>query len=244
MRETIEQIHNKSVYAIPFFKDDYEVDGIMHCYKCKAPKETIVRFYWGTSKERCKCKCYEKRGSDRTDEISALREICLPHSITRNITFDKDDLRNPSLSKLGKKFINSFENMTRNGKGLLLYGTENGKTFTALCIVNALIDNGKWCYFGDFPTISNELKGIYSNKSMYCRDMLPFSLIVIDDLNPHSDTETASAIIDTINKANKPFLITTSLSKDEIENASDMDIQKTFGKLKGKYFLFECKGEE
>ena len=242
MRETIQSIEKKANYSIPISKNDYEVDGILHCYKCNTPKECIVTFYWGDRKERCLCKCYEKRGSAKLDEINALREMCLPLSHQHNITFAKDDSRNPQLTEIAKRFVSGFANISKSGKGLIFCGIDSGKTFTALCIANALVDEGKKPYWLYFPAIVKELTGIYTNKRIYFNEMNGYNLIIIDGFEPNN-TDVAYPLIETLNRATLPFIITTSLTKEEFQCSSDIAFERTFGTLKDRYFLFECKRE-
>lgn len=113
---------------------------------------------------------------------------------------------------------------------LLFWGLAgNGKTFTAACIANALIDQFvdiRMCTFG---AILNRLPGMsVREKDDYIKSLRTCDLLVLDDFGMERRTDYAReqifGIIDGRYLARKPTIITTNLSLQELKNLKNRNI--------------------
>jgi DNA replication protein DnaC len=164
-------------------------------------------------------------------------------------TFDADDGANPELSGICKRYVERFDEMFADGKGLLFYGTVGtGKTFMASCIANALIDKGYSCLVTNFARITNELQSDFNKRQAYFDHLNQYSLIVLDDFASERDTEYMGEIvmnvIDARYRVKKPIIIATNLSGEEFDNPSDVRRQRVFSRLFEMCLPYEVKGKD
>lgn len=120
-----------------------------------------------------------------------------------------------------------------------MYGSVGvGKSFAAACVVNALLDSGISCLMTDFSTIINELTGRFEGKQEYINHLISHELLVIDDLGVQRDTSYANEIVTNVVNARmmseKPMIVTTNFTKEELLGVKDITYQRTLSRL------FEC----
>lgn len=239
-------------------EQDYIKDGLLYCGKCGTAKQIEVNICGAIHKPYCMCKCEEEAYNK---EQANIKETLRKQEIERNrstgfldldmigCVFDNDDMKNPKISGVCKRYVQHFQTMFQRGKGLLMYGgTGTGKSFMSACIANALIDQGYKCLVTNFPRIINELTGIYEGKQEYIDSLNAYALLVIDDLAIERDTEYTAEIIqnviDSRYRANKPLIVTTNLTLQEIKNPKGMRKQRLFSRLKEMCLPIEVTGED
>ena len=237
---------------------DYEKAGLLYCGKCNTPKQTEVKVGDRTLKPYCMCKCeaeqYEQEEKNRRI-LTALhtRELYRKDGFTdkhlQQFTFDMDDGENPKPVSIAKRYVEHFNRMRQDGKGLMFYGTTGtGKTFIAACIVNALLDKGVKCQMTNFPRLINTLSGMYEGKQEFIDGLNSYSLLVIDDLAIERDTEYAAEIVQNIvdsrYTAGKPMIITTNLTYNDFLNPRDIRKQRLYSRLKEMCLPIEVKGKD
>lgn len=239
-------------------EQDYIKDGLLYCGKCGTAKQVKINISGMIHKPYCMCKCEEEAYNK---EQANIKETLRKQEIERNrstgfldldmigCVFDNDDAKNPKISGVCKRYVQHFQTMFQRGKGLLMYGgTGTGKSFMSACIANALIDQGYKCLVTNFPRIINELTGIYEGKQEYIDSLNTYALLVIDDLAIERDTEYTAEIIqnviDSRYRANKPLIVTTNLSLQEIKNPKGMRKQRLFSRLKEMCLPIEVTGED
>lgn len=238
--------------------EDYEKDGLLFCGKCNTPKQTMIQICGKVMKPYCMCQCEEKAFKA---EQERTREILRKEEIERNRSngfldldmigckFSADDRKNEKVSDISQKYVKFFRTMLIKGKGLLYYGgTGTGKSFMAACIANALTDAGYKCLVTNFPRIINELTGLFEGKQAYINDLNRYDLLVIDDLAIERDTEYTAEIIqnviDSRYRANKPLIVTTNLTIEEIMNPKGIRKQRLFSRLKEMCLPIAVTGED
>lgn len=225
---------------------DYIQDGILFCGTCHTAKQTSV--YLG-GKERilpCMCKCavkkYEEerqaeKARQRMQQVKELRTNGIHDSNLRCCTFAADNGANPEIMSRAQRYTEKWQQMRDNNMGLLLWGnTGNGKTFTAACIANALIDRCVPVLMTSFAKIINAVTGLYSDdRIIFMRGLNEFDLLVIDDLGAERQSEFALEqvynVIDQRYKAGKPMIITTNLTMKELKNPPNMDYQRIYDRV-------------
>lgn len=87
-----------------------------------------------------------------------------------------------------------------------------------------------------FPKLLNALGGIYSGeKNEYLKSLNRYQLLIIDDLGVERDTpyvlETVYLVIDERYKSGKPFIITTNLSLEKLQNPADLEHGRIYDRI-------------
>lgn len=237
---------------------DYYVDGLLHCGRCRTPKQSRVELFGTVRTPFCVCKCEmerinaeeeERKKRERMQRIDRLRRMGFPESEMHKWTFAADDGADTKTTKTCLKYVENFDQMRERGKGLLFYGTVGtGKTFHAACIVNALIDRGYPCLMTNFARLVNTLQGMFDGKQAYIDSLNKFDLLVIDDLASERDTEYMNEIVQNIvdsrYRAGLPTIVTTNLTADELKNPADVRKQRTFSRLLEMTFPIEVSGRD
>ena len=111
-----------------------------------------------------------------------------------------------------------------------------GKKFLAGCIANALMEKNIPVLMASFPKLLNVFGGIYSGeKNEYLKSLNRYQLLIIDDLGVERDTpyvlETVYLVIDEPYKSGKPFVITTNLSLEELQNPADLEHGRIYDRI-------------
>ena len=261
MQEALDALGERAKQNIPIVEGDYiGENGLYYCGKCNTPKQTrIINPFTGEENLRhCICKCrqeqFEREEAERQrvvfeKRVKELRRVGFPDDEMKNWTFDKDDHANEHISKVARNYVDNFDKMLADGKGLLLYGNVGtGKTFAAACIVNALIDKGRPCLITNFDRIRNTLFGMYDGKQQYIDGFNRFALLVIDDLESESKTKDMDGIIyniiDSRYRAGLPLIITTNLTGAELKQPADIQKQRIYSRLFEQCIPLEVKGAD
>ncbi len=255
--QIVNNLIKQSLTAIPRNEGDYlGKDGLLYCGKCHTKKQTEVIFRGMKRHPMCLCKC-ESEKRDREEEekkrkkfeqkINKLRCVGFPESNMQEWTFANDDMSNNRVTNAMQKYVDNFEKMKMQGKGLLLYGSVGtGKTFAACEVANALIDKGYPVLVTNFARIINALQATFE-KQEYIDSFNRFSLLVIDDLGIERNTEFAKEqvynIIDSRYRVGLPMIITTNLSIDKIKKPDDIENGRIYDRILERCFPIEITGQ-
>lgn len=234
-----EQLNNK----FPVSEGDYiGEDGLLYCGKCHTNKQAKAIIFG--KHPRCMCKCEneifqaeveKERKQKFAERVRELRKMCFGGSSLVNCTFDNDDRENQNYTNIMKKYVDNFDLLAKEGKGMLLYGgVGTGKTYYACMVANALIDKGYKVYVTNFSTILNELQATF-DKQDYIDEVCSPNLLVIDDLGIERDTPYGKEqVYNVINKRYElglPMIITTNMSIDEIKSAKDIGSKRVYERI-------------
>lgn len=257
VQNAVESLIEKSKTAIPTNDCDYiGEDGLLYCGKCHTKKQTEVMLFGTIRRPMCLCKCEaEKRDKEESErkqadfgrKIKDLRRTGFPESNMQEWTFENDDMTNSRVTNAMKKYVENFDEMKKQGKGLLLYGScGTGKTYAACEVANALIDKGYPVLVTNFARIINALQATFE-KQEYIDSFNRFSLLVIDDLGIERNTEFAKEqvfnIIDSRYRAGLPMIITTNLSIDKIKKPDDIENGRIYDRILERCFPIEVSGQ-
>ena len=218
---------------------DYEKDGLIYCGKCGTPRQTKIKISGVDVIVGCNCACRseeferseeERRTKERMLRIETMRTSGIADKAMRGVSFDK--AKNTPEIERAKKYVAFWEKVYSSGTGLLFWGnTGVGKTFTAACIANALIDEGVPVMMTSFPRILNS--GF--DKSEIVDNLRRYPLLVIDDLgverNSEYAMETVYYIVDERYKSGMPLICTTNLSIDELRNPKDVTHKRIYERV-------------
>ena len=219
-------------------------DGLKYCGKCHTRKQHRGHVFDREIVVSCICKCRaeELEAEERRREmfkkqktIDQNRRMGFPESDMENWTFEQDDGAHPGIMRAMKIYVDNFAELSKQGKGLLLYGdVGTGKTFAAACVVNALIDVGYPCMMTNFARVLNTLWGT-EKKQDYIDNLNSFRLLVLDDLGAERRSEYSQEqvfnVIDARYRAKLPLIITTNLEIDEIKNPKDIGNARIYDRI-------------
>ena len=224
---------------------DYIKDGLLHCGKCHTPKQGVYKFPWGDMKQYCLCQCAveaeekeqaERKKAERLQRIEKARDEAFPDAEMKGWTLEKDDHTNERASKIMRRYIEIFDDMKRDGKGLLLYGeVGTGKTFCAASVANALIDREYTCLLTSLTRLINHISGIRDGKQEFIDGLNRYDLLIVDDFATERGTEYADEmvynIINSRYTAGLPLIVTTNLTAEEIKKPSDIRKERIYSRL-------------
>ncbi len=254
-----DSIANKANASIKMEDGDYYgEDGLLYCGKCHTKKQHRDMYFRIGNVTMCLCKCaIEERDREEearkqlefADKIKKYRSVGFPEEDMKNWTFSNDDRANEKLSNAMQNYVDNFDKYKADGKGLLLYGdTGRGKTFAACCVANALINKGVPVLVTQFTRIRNELWGMGEGRQEYLDNLNQFPLLVIDDLASESKTEYMGeliySVIDSRERAKLPVIITSNLTKEELEKPADMTYKRIFSRLFGNCIPVKVEGKD
>lgn len=224
---------------------DYEFDGILYCGKCNTEKQVIVPWPNGTERKvGCLCKCGELARDERYRQekaeqekirINALRVNGIQDRRLRDCTFS--DARPLPMIERAKRYADKWPQMKADNIGLLMWGdTGNGKTYTAACIANALIEQGIPVLITGFNEILSAITGMFADDRVsYINSLQEFPLLILDDLGAERQSqfalETVYTVIDNRYKAKLPIIVTTNIPIAELKNAPNMDYQRIYDRI-------------
>lgn len=256
LRDVINATEKAAAERIKAEQGDYIVDGLLHCGKCKTPKQCRVEIFGEMKTPFCLCKCEvekrdraeaERKQAERERRINERRRIGFPESDMQKWTFANDDLKNPRITQAMQKYVENYPELRKSGQGLLLYGeVGRGKTYAAAEVANALIDKGYSVLMTNFKRIENTVCGMYEGKQEYYDSLNRFDLLILDDLAAERKTEYMQEIvyniIDARYRAGKPMIITTNLTSAELKNPQDIMNKRIFDRVLERCLPIEVTG--
>lgn len=231
-------------------------NGLWYCGSCNTPKQIEVKAFGSVHKPFCNCECEKQRIANEKENkqqlefkerVKDLRKNGFPDADMMQWTFANDDMENEQITKAMKRYVENFDELKKQGKGLLLYGNVGrGKTYASCEVANALIDKGYSVLVTNFSRVLNTLQSTYE-KQEYIDSLNEYALLVIDDLGIERSTEYAKEqvynVIDARYRANLPMIITTNLSIDMIKNPTDIENGRIYDRIIERCFPIEVKGQ-
>lgn len=233
---------------------DYEVDGILHCGKCKEPKQRwidVSKLQGRTGEPRILvrslCSCEKAENERRRKEEAYQEELRAIEKLKLNSLMDSK-LRSASLDtfqqtpdnskiyKIASRYVESFDDMYKRSQGLLFWGTVGtGKTYTAACIANELMNRLQSVIMTSFVRILQDVQNPKTDESSYIHRLNSVKLLIIDDLGTERDTgyaiEKVYNIIDSRYRAKKPLILTTNLTMAEMKEATDIRYSRIYDRI-------------
>jgi len=256
LKSFVDGLEQTAAEHIKAEQGDFIVDGLLHCGKCKTPKQCRVKFMGAERTPMCLCKCEAERRKQEEEarkrveflqKIKEYRKMGFPESEMEQWTFANDDLSNEKITKAMQNYVDNFEELRKTGKGLLLYGSVGtGKTFAACEVANALIDKGYPVLVTNFARLTNTIQGMFEGKQTYIDSLNRFQLLVIDDLGAERKSEFMQEmvynIIDSRYRSGLPLIITTNLTIEEIKKPNDIGNTRIYDRILERCFPIEVTG--
>lgn len=219
-------------------------DGLLYCGNCHTPKEDYYPpGFLISGKHFVMCKCREKESDeeqrrikerDRQCHVDQLRRTCFHAPTMHSWTF-KNAGEETAQIRLAKSYVENWKEMKANNAGFLFWGdVGTGKSYTAACIANALIDQEVSVRMTSFPEILN---GVFEcdNKNDYIFDLNRYELLILDDVGIERASEWSLAVISSVISlrvdAARPLIITTNRSLKEMHAARDMEHRRIYDRI-------------
>lgn len=229
-------------------------DGLHYCTVCGERTERKIRFPLldeaGRSEERivsveCRCRKEERervengfRAEESQRRIAELRKLSLMDAKVRSVRFSTYlvNEENQKILKIAKRYVENFDQMLSKSQGLLFWGNVGtGKSYTAAAIANELLDRKIPVIMTSFVKLLNELGGFENDDSAYINKLNAADLLVIDDLGAERGTdftlEKVYDIIDSRYRSNKPIILTTNLSWNDMKNCTDIRYNRIYDRI-------------
>lgn len=257
--ESMLPINHSQEEISPVNPGDYkDEDGLLVCGVCGRRKQFQIRFGTFEKIVPCICKCREDEirkekerdaYEQRMHTINRLKESSMMSGKYRDAVFSRYTIRkeNQKAHKIAMNYVERFPEMKENNQGLLFYGpVGTGKSYTAACIANALMEKNVPVIMTSFVKILQDVKGM-TNEASYIQILNSASLLIIDDLGTERDTdyslEKVYNIIDSRVQSNKPMILTTNLDLSEILDCQDIRYKKVYDRIIKTCFPVEILGE-
>ena len=229
-------------------EDEYwdEALGLICCETCHTPRQTRQFILGRDMVLDCLCRCQverrereqeARRDRERMDRIRRMKTEGLQEPHLRAFTFSGDEGYNPAEMEYAKKYVEHWEDMRKEGRGLLLWGdVGTGKSFIAGCIANALLDRCVPVLMTNFPRILGALTDPGTgDRNAYVDCLNKYSLLILDDLGVGRSTEFALEqlfhVIDSRCRSGKPMIITTNIPLEELRHPADLEYQRIYDRI-------------
>jgi DNA replication protein DnaC len=206
-------------------------DGLIYCAKCNTPKEFLLKEAGRFMGIPCKCRQAEINAWNADFEreqniarIAKMRERGL-RTNQQQCAFGLDDGADPETTRVAKNYVKNFDKLSQSGQGLLFWGSVGtGKTFTALCIANALIDAGVSVLATNLAEVVAEAQD-WDNAEDNANRRLQFKAIVIDDFGTERETTFAKEqiynYVDACYQRKIPLIVTTNYTPSKLQETAD-----------------------
>ncbi len=237
-------------------------DGLLYCGKCNTRKERIIRMPeliggGGERKVPIICKCQAEKEAKRKEEeqyreemnrLQRIRDASLMDAKYRAATFDSylETKDNRKAHNVAVKYVDNFKSMYEQCQGIIFWGpVGTGKSFTAACIANALLDRRISVIMTSFVKILQNIQN--GDEAQYIAMLNNAKLLILDDLGTERNTDYALEkvynIIDSRSRAAKPMILTTNLSLRDMLEASDVRYQRIYDRIFETCLPVEVSGE-
>lgn len=178
----------------------------------------------------------ERANRQHDNAVAAMRSEGLGAAYSQ-YTFSTDDGRSSDMRNTCERYVAKHAEVLARNLGLIFSGAPGGgKTFWAAAIANALIDNGVKVWMTTLPQVIAEMTSDYNERRdevLHRIRMVPF--LILDDVGFERNTsfsrEKAFEIINERYAARKPLIVTTNLTKADLEKPADMGCARVYSRL-------------
>lgn len=241
--------------------DDYiGSDGLLYCGQCNTRKEREIIWFDGKPKKvpvMCKCRAEEERlkkeQMQKEEEMRSIQRAKVSSMMDdtfRMACFANYQIRNGNERhlKVAKKYCIEFSKMYERNQGLLFWGTVGtGKSYTAACIANYLLEANTSVVMTSFVRILQEMQGFdREREETFTNKLNSVKLLIIDDLGAERSTDYALekvyGIIDNRYRAKKPLILTTNLTLRQMQEATDIRYARIYDRIFEMCYPMEFSG--
>lgn len=181
------------------------------------------------------------REFERSQLLNSIRSSTFEDATALyHATFESDNGQVPQMEQV-RQYVAHWNEMRQENVGLLFWGPPgNGKTFAAACIANGLIKHESTfpptIRMTTFGTILNKLPALSpADKEYYLNDLKRCDLLILDDFGMERQTDYAReqvfGIIDGRYLAQKPLIVTTNLSLNEMKSTNELAAKRIYDRV-------------
>lgn len=240
-------------------------DGLLYCGKCNTRKETVVKLpVWmggdGTLKKvpcLCRCASEEKKVQAEKEEerqrmfrIQRMRESSMMDVRYRDADFNSFRVTqgNKRAGNIAQKYAVGFDQMFADNQGLILYGpVGTGKSYTAACIANYLLARSVPVVMTSFVKILQMIQRGTGDEQTLMSALMEAKLLILDDMGSERSTDFALEkiynVVDSRSRSNRPMIVTTNVSLDEMLHEPDIRFQRIYDRIFETCYPVEISGE-
>lgn len=250
--------------------DYYDDEGFLVCGKCHTRRQVEILMpdlerqpFDPEAKVKvkvpvsCRCRAEKQRQQELRDQqekemraIDSLKKQSLMDERLRSATFDrfKKTEANAWNLKLCLRYAEHFDEMLEKNQGLLFYGeVGTGKTFAAACIANHLLSLRVPVVMTSFVKLLDSMMGFKDEDQVMINRLNRAKLLIIDDLGTERSTDTALEkvynIVDSRYLAQRPIILTTNLSLDEMKKTLDTRYSRIYDRIFEMCYPMQFKGQ-
>ena len=228
-------------------------DGLLHCSVCGDSIERIIPFptFDGTGntvdkKVHVMCTCEKKEREEYDKQEKRLEEMRIVESLRKLSLMDEKLIKanlstftatddNARLLKIVQNYIVNFDRMYEENQGLLLWGpVGTGKSYAAATIANELLERKTSVVMTSFIKIIKEV-GTFDEDNGKIEKINSAKLLIIDDLGAERGTdytlERVYDIIDSRYRSNKPIILTTNLTMEQMKDCDDIRYNRIYDRI-------------
>lgn len=235
------------------------VNPITTCPVCGEPTARVITFGDNSFTLPLACKCARAKQKEFEEETERNRRMFRNDEIIRNgyldpyyteLTFEKDDSPSSKPSVDLRRYVEKWEQMKEKNIGLLLMGSYGtGKTFYASAIANEVRKLGDYVLIGTLSKLIQSMNEDYGrDKADWEHKIKTYPLMVIDDLGVERDTdysyEQIENIIDLRYRSHMPVIVTTNISKEDLQNLNDVRKERVWSRLREMCTAYVISGED
>lgn len=170
-------------------------------------------------------------------KVDSLRQLSMMDTRLKNATFANYQVTSDNARGIAvaKRFVNQFDRMCEDGRGLLLYGgVGTGKSYTAAAIANSLLEKMRPVIMTSFIRLLEEMSG-YESNAAYLARLNQAQLLIIDDLGAERGSDYALEkvydIVDSRYRSKKPMILTTNLDPQGMQSCSDIRYARIYDRI-------------
>ena len=225
------------------------------CDVCGEPKYQSFDVEFGGEMRRVitprQCECarlraaqYQEQARRNDVEIARDRTFANPNAKLCRFETSQESVNLRTI----RRYADKWEDVVRSGgAGLLLWGgVGTGKTHSAYCLANALIDKGVSVFITTIPSLADSVFDDKFGKAHMMNRVRGCGLLILDDIGTERDTafmsEKAFEFIDERIKTGKPIVVTTNISPADMDSADDINKKRIFDRVRGATVSIEFKG--
>lgn len=177
--------------------------------------------------------------------VQRLKDASMMDDKYRKASFSSYMVReeNKKAFQTTRAYVRDFQTMIKDGHpktgekniGLVFYGkVGTGKSYTAACIANALMEMKVSVIMTSFVKILQDIQS-REDEANYISVLNGCKLLIIDDLGAERNTDYALEkvynVIDSRARADKPMILTTNLSFDEMMRNPDIRYRRIYDRI-------------
>lgn len=222
-------------------------DGFLVCDVCGKKKQSMIRVGDRDILVAVTCKCDDaaresrkaREEQDRMHDLARrMRRMSLMDAKYANATFSqfRETEYNAWNLKLCRSYANRFDEMMAKNQGMIMFGPcGTGKSFAAACIANELLNKHVPVVMTSFIKLLSSFQQFGEEPDELVNLLNDAHLVIFDDLGAERKTDFALEriydVIDNRYRSNKPMIVTTNLTLEEMTIEEDIRLKRIYDRL-------------